>query len=372
MSRLRKLAWPLVPVYGAVLALKDALRATGALPSRSLGWPVISIGSISAGGAGKTPVVIALARLLTSRGWQVDVLSRGYRRTGRGVQQVIPEHDGAAREYGDEPVLIALRAEVPVWVHASRILAGRRAEATDLDSPPEPAGGVGREGKGPAEAEDAPLRAHLLDDGFQHRRLARHFDLLVVTAEDLRDTLLPAGNLREPLHALKRAGAFAVREEELNEVTERLRKLGNGDIPVWTLRRSLHFPPPLGIFAAGLRPLAFCGIARPEGFAASLAEAGCGIVDTVIFPDHHGYTDDDMLLLLRVARSYSATGFVTTEKDAVKLSAAMQSRLRAELGPLMVVRLDVHFVYESPVARSLEQRLRPVRDLPTQIESRTR
>jgi tetraacyldisaccharide 4'-kinase len=199
---------------------------------------------------------------------------------------------------------------------------------------------------------------HILDDGFQHRSLARQFELVLVTEADLADTVLPAGNLREPLAALRRADALAVREEELDVVGDRLRALGATDVPLWTVRRSLRFPAPLGVFGAGLRPLAFCGVARPENFAAMLTGAGCGLVDTVIFDDHHRYVDRDLALLIRVAKQMTATGLVTTEKDAVKLSAAMRARLEAEVGPLMVVRLEANFVFESPVVRTLENRLR--------------
>lgn len=366
MSARRRWAWPLVPAYGAALAAKDALRAAGVSPTRRLRWPVISVGSIAAGGAGKTPAVIALAKLLRDRGWIVDVLSRGYGRSGRGVERVEPTQPLAAHQFGDEPVLIAESAQVPVWVGASRFAAGRSAEDSG-PSVPAPAKADEDHGEG-----QAPVCAHLLDDGFQHRALHRDFDLVLVTHEDLQDSLLPAGNLREPLTALRRADAFAVREEEMEAVRKRLKQLGRPEVPVWTLRRALRFPAPYGVFGAGLRPLAFCGLARPESFAAMLGSAGCGIVDTVIFPDHHRYEERDLAMLIRMANQMHATGFVTTEKDAVKLSPEMRSRLEAEVGPLMVVRLEVNFVFESPVARTLETRLRakPAGERP--LEARVR
>lgn len=359
MSAQRAWAWPLVPAYGAVLAMKDALRAAGAVRERKLGWPVISVGSLSAGGAGKTPLTIALGSLLAERGWLVDVLSRGYGRSGKGVERVDPTAEDAAYRYGDEPVVIAERARVPVWVGANRFAAGRQAEQHARWQEGGPQGREHRQVLGDEEP-GAPVCAHILDDGMQHRGLARQFELVLVTKDDLQDTLLPAGNLREPLSALGRADALAVREEELDDVKERLRAIRGPDVPLWTVRRSLQFPAPLGIFGAGLRPLAFCALARPENFAAMLAGSGCGIVDTMIFPDHHRYTERDLSLLVRVARQMQATGLVTTEKDAVKLSPAMRARLEAEVGPVMVVRLHAQFVYEAPVVRALENRLRAV------------
>ena len=371
MSAQRPWAWPLVPVYRAALAARDALRTAGLEHEQRLRWPVISVGSISAGGAGKTPLVIALANLLVERGWTADVLSRGYRRAGHGVERVELLTPDPARRYGDEPTLIAQRTGIPVWVGASRFAAGTAAEQQAADDAAEQAEASERKPArrtrdehdlaypetGEAREQAVEHRAHLLDDGLQHRRLARSFDLVLVTAADLHDTLLPAGNLREPLAALRRASALAVREEELAGTERRLRALV-GDIPLWTLRRSLRFPPPLGIFGAGLRPLAFCALARPEGFAAMLAKAGCGVVDTVAFPDHHRFDGGDLAELIRLAKRLQATGLVTTEKDAVKLNPAMRARLEAEVGPVMVVALDTNFVYESPVLRLLEQRLR--------------
>ena len=367
----RRWALPLVPLYGAALAVENALRTTRLAamlqPSERLRSPVISVGSLSAGGAGKTPLVIALAKLLDDRGWSVDVLSRGYGREGRGVAKVDLLAVDAARRFGDEPVLIADRTGVPVWVGASRFRAGLAAERSLPPTPvPEnlPQAAPVIEGEplwaDPSDAppHTAPPHVHLLDDGFQHRALPRQFDLVLATAEDLVDTLLPAGNLREPFHALKRANALAVREDELKVLEKPLRALVGSDVPLWTVRRTLRFPAPLGIFGAGLRPLAFCALARPENFAAMLAEAGCGVVDTVIFRDHHRYDGGDVTELIVISKRLNATGLLTTEKDAVKLDDAMRARLEAEVGPLVVVALDASFVYESPVVRLLESRLR--------------
>ena len=124
MSARRSWAWPLVPLYAAVLRAKDALRGE----AKTLAWPVVSVGSVSAGGAGKTPVVIALAKVLRERGWRVDVLSRGYGREGSGIARVETAREDAARVFGDEPVLIARTAEVPVWVGSDRYAVGVAAE----------------------------------------------------------------------------------------------------------------------------------------------------------------------------------------------------------------------------------------------------
>jgi tetraacyldisaccharide 4'-kinase len=312
--------------------MKDRLGGT----PKTLQWPVVSVGSISAGGAGKTPVVIALAKMLRARGWDVDVLSRGYGRTGTGKE---PERvqigaANAAGSFGDEPILIAQHTGAAVWVYGDRYIAGSYAESNS-------AGG---------------RMVHLLDDGFQHRRLARNFDIALVTAEDLQDTLLPAGNLREDFNALQRADAVVVREDELEAVRARVWKLMREGAQMWIVRRKLVFPAPLFVFGAGLRPVAFCAVARPEGFQAMLRDAGCGVVDTIAFPDHHAYAMRDVERIVEVARQLNATGLVTTEKDHVKLTMTMRERLET-LGPLMVVRLEAEFADANAVVSALETRL---------------
>jgi tetraacyldisaccharide 4'-kinase len=333
----------LVPLYAGVVRLKDALRGAGLLRTRKLRWPVVSVGSLSAGGAGKTPVVIALTKLLRDGGWTVDVLSRGYGREGWGMERVEPELGYAARRFGDEPVLIAEQTGVPVWVGADRYVAGTRAEK---------------------EAKGSTRGVHLLDDGFQHRQLARNVDIVLLTSEDLEDMLLPAGNLREDLSALQRADVVVVRENEVGSeigagarsVNKRAWQMLRERGQMWTVRRKLHFPAPLRVFGAGLRPVAFCAIARPEGFAAMLQEAGCGVVETIAFSDHHRYTKADMDRVIEVAKGLNGSGFVTTEKDAVKLTKAMRERLE-EQGPLMVVGLEAEFADPAAVSRALEAKL---------------
>ena len=125
---------------------------------------------------------------------------------------------------------------------------------------------------------------------------------------------------------------------------------------MWMVRRTLRFPAPLKVFGAGLRPVAFCAIARPEGFAGMLQSAGCGIVETVAFADHHRYAMADMDRVVEVAKGLNGSGFVTTEKDAVKLTSAMWERLEKH-GPLMVVALEAEFADPAAVLRALEAKL---------------
>jgi tetraacyldisaccharide 4'-kinase len=343
----RPWAWPLVPFYSAGIAVKWWMLRVGLLSTKKLRWPVVSVGSLSAGGAGKTPVVIALAKLLKDRGWEVDVLTRGYGRDGTSVEKVDLNEPDAAQRYGDEPVMIAEQAHVPVWVGADRYEAGTKAQE---------AAATGWQG------------LHLLDDGFQHRQLARTLELVLVTTEDLHDALIPAGNLREGFDSLRRADVVVVREDEFEVAGKRLWEMVWAGTPIWTVRRRLVFPalngtnghgaatPALKAQGAGPRPVAFCAIARPDSFVTMLVGAGCDVVDTVAFDDHHLYDMDDIEKLLAKANEDDASGFVTTDKDAVKLTAEMRERL-ATVGPLMVVTLEVEFANTYEVMRAIESRL---------------
>jgi tetraacyldisaccharide 4'-kinase len=282
-------------LYSAVVQGRNALYDRGVLPAQRLEGPVVSIGNLSVGGSGKTPFVILLGELLRERGIAFDVLSRGYGRASGRVSIVDPA--GMPSDFGDEPLLITRRLQAPVIVGAERYQAGVLAERSF----------------GP--------RLHLLDDGFQHRQLARDFDIVLVTAEDLRDRLLPAGRLREPLSSLVRADAVV-----LTAGADAAALPSAGNRFLWRLRR--------GILPRGVppRPVAFCGIARPQNFFAQLRTAGIETVAEAVFRDHHAYREQDVRELLELRRKSDAGGFVTTEKDAVNLGP-----LLTELEPVAVV-----------------------------------
>ena len=319
----RPLLLPLSPLYGVGLALKERMFKWGWLKERRLDSSVISVGSVSAGGAGKTPMVLLLATVLRHRGYAVRILTRGYGRGSAVVERVEPFDDAAW--HGDEPVLLAQRSGVPVFVGGDRYQAGVLAEQSE-----------------PSEK----TMVFLLDDGFQHRQLARDVDIVLLTKEDVEDRLLPAGNLREPLGALRRADVIVLREEEaegLRGVVEELTRDRSGPA-VWVIRRTLSLGEG-GEVALPTMPLAFCGIARPESFAAMLKGQGYEPTERVVFADHHAYGEEDVARLLERARLCGANGFVTTEKDAVKLTPTLRDRLEG-VGPIVVARLHVELVEE--------------------------
>jgi tetraacyldisaccharide 4'-kinase len=293
---------PLSPIYSTVVSAKNAGYDRGFFSAKRLQGPVISVGNLSTGGGGKTPLVIALAKLLTEAGIAVDVLSRGYGRNNNFVERVAP--DGSAERYGDEPLLIAQSAEVPVYVGSSRYAAGLLAE---------------RETQ----------RVHLIDDGFQHRQLARDLDIVVIHRSDLTAQLLPAGHLREPLSSLRRAQVLVLREED-GELADSFKT----EAERWQVRRRLVCETPDGPVVA------FCGIARPEEFFAGLRALDIQSAATVAYADHHRYTDTDFRFLLDEARRVKANALVTTEKDAARLGSAGMATLTASVA-VRVARLEV-------------------------------
>jgi tetraacyldisaccharide 4'-kinase len=241
-----------------------------------------------------------LGELLKARGLAFDILSRGYGRTSRGIKLVDP--GGLPRDFGDEPLLLARRLDVPVIVGEDRYAAGCFAESTI----------------GP--------QIHLLDDGFQHRRLARDFDIVIVTPEDTRDRLLPAGRLRESLQSLRRADAIVLSSGASPDSFPIESKI------IWRVRRGI------AIDKANLapRPVVFCGIARPQNFLLQLRTAGIDPVAEAFFRDHHAYTENDIRDLLELGQRSEASGFITTEKDAVNLGGYLSS-----LAPLSIVRVQM-------------------------------
>jgi tetraacyldisaccharide 4'-kinase len=304
---------PLTGLYGAATALRNVLFDRGVLTSRRLELPVVSVGNLSAGGAGKTPFVIALGELLIARGLRFDVLSRGYRRKTRGV--FIVEPDGAGTDFGDEPLLIARRLGVPVIVGESRYEAGRVAERRFQS------------------------QLHILDDGFQHRSLVRDFDIVLMTEHDFEDKMLPAGRLREPLSSLARADAVVL-PAGITADHPALRQK-----PIWRITRELVLP------SLPSAPVVFCGIARPDQFFGQVRAAGITPAAEVKFRDHHAYNNGDIERLLTMRGKFAAGGFLTTEKDAVNLGA-----LQTLLEPFAVAALKLTICNPADVVHSIFSR----------------
>ncbi len=303
---------PLSGLFGMGVAARNALFDRGMLQQQRLQGPVVSIGNLCVGGTGKTPFTQLLGDALMQRGVAFDVLSRGYGRTDTEIKVVDPS--GSPEEFGDEPLLLAnyfcakasLENQPKVIVGADRYEAGRFAEKQF----------------GP--------RLHLLDDGFQHRQLARDFDIVLLAPDDSEQVLLPAGRLREPLKALRRADAVVA--------TNAVKTSAFPMLPprVWRVERDIVLPAEL---KPDSRVLAFCAIAQPHRFFTDLRRHGVVPVAELTFRDHHRYNQGDLRRIEKEISSSRADCCVTTIKDRMNLGA-----LAAAIAPLHVVELKVSLV----------------------------
>lgn len=302
-----RLLAPLTPLYrGAVTARIGAYRR-GWLASSRLPAPVVSVGNLTLGGTGKTPTVIALVRDLVRRGRHPAVLTRGYGRTSsEPVVLVGPEPGVTVARAGDEPLELAARLPgVPVVVDADRVRGGVEALRRGAD-------------------------LLVLDDGFQHLKLVRDLDLVLVDAGDPwgGGRLPPRGRLREPVSGLGRADAVLVTKVPADPapVVDRIRR----DVARWAplipvlaarleptaVRRGGEAVPPAVL--DGSRVIAVAGLGRPEGFAELLRAAGAEVAATRWFPDHHRFTAAEIGDAVAAAAAIDAV-VATTAKDAVKM-----------------------------------------------------
>jgi tetraacyldisaccharide 4'-kinase len=286
---------------------------------RRLARPVISVGNLSLGGTGKTPVVSWIARELVAAGERPAILSRGYARpSSREGVVVVSDGERVLAGFdvsGDEPLMLARRLPgCAVLVSPDRYLAGTLAE------------------------RQLGCTVHVLDDGFQHLRLARALDVVVIRPEDLRDRVIPFGRLREPASALAHADAIVVGEEHEMAVVHGLR----APVPVFAMHRALGDPRAIDPWGGavelnGRHVAAFAGIGRPEQFFQDVRAAGWDVVATFPFADHRRYTPRVIARLCGEAVESGATLLLTTEKDAVRLEGIPASL------PIAFVPLAVGF-----------------------------
>jgi tetraacyldisaccharide 4'-kinase len=291
---------PLSGLFGLGVGLRGFGYRTGVLRSRSAPIPVVSVGNLAVGGTGKTPMVLWLARALAARGVRAGILSRGYGGTGRGVT-IVSRGEGPVvgpERVGDEAVMVARTFGGPV------IAAPRRID-------------------GAAAAAELGCDLVVLDDGFQHRAIARAFDLVLVDGR--RGPLLPAGPLREPLAALHRADAVVLVDPDGADARAVPRALQRPTFRmqleavalVESIERRWRERPISQLAAA--RIVAVAAVARPERFYAMLRRWEAVIAEVFEYPDHHRYTAENWQQIARAG--HTADLIVTTEKDLVKLEA---------------------------------------------------
>lgn len=301
---------PLAKTYGMGVQLRAHAYRRGWLKSRQLSRPVVSVGNLSVGGSGKTPLVAWIVAALLRHGYKPAILTRGYgRRRGADVIVLGPRagRTASSRDVGDEPALLAQMApQVPILICADRYRAGRLAE------------------------ERFGVDVHVLDDGFQHFALHRDLDLVAVdVTQRLSDgALLPAGRLREPCSALKRSDLILLTRAEIQDagpVEDQIRlinpraKIFRSSTALQGLVEVANHRLAAPEVYAGQPMCAFCGIGNPRAFFTDLGRWGFTVGAQVAFRDHHVYGVTDVERLQAVARNSGATALLTTEKDLMNL-----------------------------------------------------
>jgi tetraacyldisaccharide 4'-kinase len=323
---LSRLLYPFSWTYRCAVAIRNARFDRNKNRSVALPARVISVGNITVGGTGKTPLVISLAEWLQKRGKEVAILSRGY---GRKTPEVLTVSDGHyaltdPTVAGDEPVLMASRLhKIPVIVGKNRLSAGQMC------------------------IDQYGSKILILDDGFQHRQIKRNLDIVVIDALEPFGNrwLLPAGPLREPLKSLARADVVILSRTDLAE--------GHCDAVVSQVRRFTDAPIFHAIHWAkdwieisthktfaleelcGRFCLAFSGIGNPDAFHHTLSKVGIKMVGFLRYPDHHLFTEKDLNHILLKAEKKGAVAIITTEKDGVRLPSVWRPRI-----PVYALRVE--------------------------------
>mgnify|MGYP001432810893 CR=1 FL=1 len=302
--------------YSLVVRIRNALYTSSVLKRHPANAVILSIGNLTTGGTGKTPLVVWLCRRVREKGLACAILTRGYK-TQKG-------------ELSDEPALLAAQCpDVPVVVNPDRVA-------------------------GAAEA----IRSHgaqiiVMDDGFQHRRLARDLDIIAVDATTPfgYGRVLPAGLLREPISGLRRAHAVVltrcdqVSEDALSQIEDEIRQVNRNLV----ISRSIHAPVAIRTAQEmeialdrirGQRVFAFCGIGNPQAFFRTIEQLGVVAVGTRVFDDHYRYTAEDLETVLEQAKAQKATLVLTTQKDWTK---AARTGAKGDSPALAYLAIDMRF-----------------------------
>ena len=335
---------PLSLLYRAITQTRLTAYEKGFFQITKLDVPVISVGNLTTGGTGKTPVVEWICRVLSASQKRVCVLTRGYRRMNPETRVIVSDGSrvlATAAEAGDEPLLLAhnLNGIAAVISDADRVRAGKWAK------------------------EELHTDVFVLDDGFQHLRLARDLDLLVIDATNPwgGGRLLPSGRLREPRSGAARADCIVItradHQQDLDSLMKEIRRF-NQDCPIFMSSMKVSSITRLGsgfeeATAGLLQPVAaFCGVGNPQSFFDQVRRAGFDPVFTQAFPDHHWYEQAEIESLCRKSRDEGAQSLITTAKDAVKLQA-----LDFDL-PCYVLNIEIQIEEENRLQQLIEAAMR--------------
>jgi tetraacyldisaccharide 4'-kinase len=318
-------------IYGKIADTRNRLYDRGFFETFDLGARTVSIGNITAGGTGKTPLVAYVAEILATRGETVCILTRGYGRKSSKKRVLVSNGSEVlanVQHAGDEPLELAgkLIGKAVVLADANRVAAAKWAQ------------------------DEFGITTFILDDGFQHRKVKRDVDVVCIDATDPfgAGRMLPAGRLREPLHNIKRANVIVITRANLVDNIENLKSeifTLNASATIFVARNQIVRFSGLEEFLATTQgpqnveildwAFAFCGIGNPENFFDQLRQENVDVAATYVFRDHHFYSQSDVATIEKLAGESNAQILLTTAKDAVKLS-----NLRFKI-PCFVVEVEM-------------------------------
>ncbi len=302
---------PLGALYGAITRARLSLYRNGTFRTVGLERPVISVGNITTGGTGKTPLVEWVARVLAADGNKVCILTRGYGRNNPDRRVLVSDGKAVfatAAEAGDEAFLLATN------------LKGIAAVISD----------VNRVSAGEGAIKHLNAECFVLDDGFQHLRIARDLNIVTVDATNPwgGGNLLPYGRLREPLSSLRRADCIVITRanqvEKIQPLLEELAQLTGGRPMFRSHMQTIRLASLMGSSPTEMktqRSAAFCAVGNPHSFFDHLRREGLELLLEKVFPDHHTYTQKDIDSLIHAAVKAGAEELITTAKDGVKLQS---------------------------------------------------
>ena len=334
MTLARSLLWPLSLSYGAVAHLRARAYQAGVLRPRRLDGVVISVGNLTVGGTGKTPMVLRITERLLGEGKRVGILTRGY----RGESSSAASGQSAIESTSDEVQLLRARLgpQVEVGVGANRFEQGQALAKQGIDW-------------------------FVLDDGFQHMQLARDADIVLIDATNPfgGGRVLPAGRLREPRTALSRAHVLVItRSDHAPAIEAAVRR--DSDAPIFyagpqpeavrVLRR--EYPGEEDAEARSRKLFAFCGIGNPNAFVADLRAWGFHVVGQRFFPDHHRYVPRDIEEIESDALDAKADGVICTEKDVFNLGGASRNSLEICYCPISMQLSDDAGFWQTVMAKA--------------------
>lgn len=297
------------PLYKTAISIRNSMYERRVFESFDLGAFTVSVGNITTGGTGKTPLVAYIAELLAQNGENVCILTRGYGRRDPNKRVLVSDGENVlvdANVGGDEPVELAakLLGKAIVIADADRVSAGEWAR------------------------RKFGVTAFVLDDGFQHRKVRRDLDIVCVDSTQplIEGKMLPAGRLREPVVSLERADAIVITRSEqapdIDELKSRISEVTTRP-SIFISRTTIKKIGPLngqGEFEKNKRVFAFCALGNPNAFFAQFKTQNVELVGQLAFRDHHKYAQADIAEIEKLAREANAEILITTAKDAVKLS----------------------------------------------------